>query len=428
MTPSNWPDQGAVRPAARASERSLVGVLLIWPSQLPEVAGLVTLEDFTDTLSRSVFEAMLTLHARGIVPTVPTISDEMHQSGRFQQLGVDASVLVSIEAESPSSRKVDGLCRVIIEESTRRRLALIGKTVHALASDRSIDVGEALDQAKQMVGDVDLPGNVASEVEPLGAFCAGEDDFDWLVPSVMERGDRTLIVAPESAGKSMLMRQIAVTCSFGIHPFNGRAVDPMRVLMVDLENPPSMARRKIRPMLAKARQVRPQGDDTMMGVVCRPAGIDVTRRADALWLAGQIADARPDLVLCGPLYKMFHPDERYETGAKTVTAVLDDLRTRHGFALVMETHAPQEYGGKREMRPIGSSLWRRWTDFGLSFEPIVKGDDSKTIVKVRVWKPRDERQWPRFMRRGGDWPWTPCGDPGAPGEDIYHNQPAEEPF
>lgn len=412
----------------KESERALVGVLLIWPGQLAEAAGTVTLDDFTDNLSKAVFNAMLMLWGRGITPTLPTMSDELRQTGVFDRLGVENSVLATLQAESPSSRQVGGLCRLIVEESTRRRLALVGKTVTSLAADRTVNIDEALDQAKQIVADVELPGQVESEVEPVGRFCEGSDSFDWLVPSVMERGDRTLIVAPESAGKSMLMRQIAVTCSFGIHPFNGRALDPLRVLMIDLENPPSMARRKIRPMLTKAREVRPYGDDTMMGIVCRPAGIDVAHRADARWLAGQIAAARPDLVLCGPLYKMFSPDEHYETGAKAVTTVLDDLRTRFGFALVLETHAPQEYGGKRDMRPIGSSLWRRWTDFGLSFEPILK-DDKRTIVKVKVWKPRDERQWPRFMQRGGAWPWTPCGDPGSPGDNNhYHNQPGEEPF
>ncbi len=428
MTPGEtWPSIGQMTQRGtdpRDSEQALIGVLLIWPNQLPEATELLTPEDFTDAMSRQMFAAMLALWARGITPTAPTLADEL----RHDRAGFDQSVITAVMASAPSSRKVDGLCRVILEESTRRRLALVGKTVHALAGDRSIGIDEALDQAKEIVASVDLPTNVPSEVQPVGAFCEGSEEFDWLVPALLERGDRTLIVAPESAGKSMLMRQIGVTCSFGIHPFHGRPVDPMRVLMLDMENPPGMARRKIRPMLVKARQVRPQGDDTMMGVVCKPSGIDITRRSDARWLASQVADARPDLVLCGPLYKMFSPDERYEVGASTVAAVLDDLRNRFNFALILETHAPQEYGGKREMRPIGSSLWRRWTDFGLSFEPVMKSDGSNPgVIRMRVWKPRDERQWPKFLKRGGDWPWMPCRDPGdETAHDPYLDAPPDD--
>ncbi len=146
----------------------------------------------------------------------------------------------------------------------------------------------------------------------------------------------------------------------------------------------------------------------MMGVVCKPSGIDITKRSDSRWLASQIADAKPDLLLLGPLYKMFAPDDRHEVGARTVTTVIDDLRERFGFSLIMETHAPQEFGGKREMRPIGSSLWRRWTDIGLSFEPMHEKPDT---IHMRVWKPRDERHWPEFLKRGGAYAWTACRDP-----------------
>jgi replicative DNA helicase len=261
------------------------------------------------------------------------------------------------------------------------------------------------------MANVDVPVAGPSEVVDVSTFCAGEDSYDWLVPGLIERNDRIVIVAAEASGKSMMLRQIAITCAFGIHPFGTRHVEPARTLLVDFENPESLIRRKLRPMLAQARHLRPQADPAMMGVLCRPGGIDVTSRTDARWLAAQLTAAQPELVVAGPLYKMFSADDKWEQGARAVTTILDDLRTRLGFALVLETHAPQAFGGHRNLRPIGSSLWLRWPEFGLSFAPL---DDHPEVVKVKAWKARDERFWPEYLQRGGVWPWTPCRDPGGP--------------
>ncbi|HEX7277903.1 MAG TPA: hypothetical protein VF244_11055, partial [Acidimicrobiales bacterium] len=188
-----------------------------------------------------------------------------------------------------------------------------------------------------------------------------------------------------------------------------------------LENPVSLVRRKVRPMFQKARMIRPDGDPGRLGILCRPGGVDVTQRTDARWMSAQITAAKPDLLVAGPLYKMFSADDKWEQGARAVTTVLDDLRTRLGFALVLETHAPQGFGGHRHMRPIGSSLWLRWPEFGMSFAPV---DKHPEVVKVTAWKKRDERHWPAFMRRGGAWPWTPCRDPDGP---LAAEPPPSEP-
>lgn len=226
---------------------------------------------------------------------------------------------------------------------------------------------------------------------------------------------------------SVLLRQMAVCCAIGVHPFSvgARPVDPVRVLLLDLENPTSLIRRKVRPILTKGRSVRPQLDPHMLGIVTRPGGIDVLQRTDARWLQAQIIAAKPDLVVAGPLYKMFSADEKkWEAGAARVTGILDDLRTRLGFALILETHAPHGFGAHRAMRPVGSSIWLRWPDFGLSFAPV---DKHAGVVKVTMWKDRDERYWPKFLMRGGAWPWTPCRDPNGPGADLDPVDPMPEP-
>ena len=39
--------------------------------------------------------------------------------------------------------------------------------------------------------------------------------YDWLIPDLLERGERVIVVAAEGAGKTTLMRQVALMSSAG---------------------------------------------------------------------------------------------------------------------------------------------------------------------------------------------------------------------
>ena len=45
--------------------------------------------------------------------------------------------------------------------------------------------------------------------------------------------------------------------------------------------------------------------------------------------------------------------------------MLDDLRTRFGFALVLEHHAPKPRGGRRDLLPFGSQRWLARPELGI---------------------------------------------------------------
>ena len=114
---------------------------------------------------------------------------------------------------------------------------------------------------------------------------------------------------------------------------------------------------------------------------------------------------RPDLLIIGPLYKLHTGDPIDEQPAKTVAAFLDQLRAEHDLVVVLEAHSPHAPNGtKRPTRPYGASLWLRWPEFGIH---LAKNGD------LTHWRgPRDERDWPDALKRGGEWPWTPT-DPNT---------------
>lgn len=223
-----------------------------------------------------------------------------------------------------------------------------------------------------------------------------ETEYDWLVPGLLERGDRVGITAVEGAGKSTLLRQFGVQCASGIHPFTLEEIDPIRVLLLDFENSPREVRRKLKPLVVQAGERLKHG---YMSVKCKQEGIDLcSTKEDRVWLEDKIATEQAELVLMGPTYKMANGDPNEEKNAKPVVQAIDQLRAKYQFALMLEMHVGHGEGGKRPTRPIGASLWLRWPEFGLNLSP--KG-------AITHWRgQRDQRDWPVALKRGGEWPWT----------------------
>ncbi|HEY7821643.1 MAG TPA: AAA family ATPase [Acidimicrobiia bacterium] len=220
-----------------------------------------------------------------------------------------------------------------------------------------------------------------------------EPEYDWIIPGLIERNDRVILTGEEGHGKSTLVRQFGVAPSAGLHPFTLDSIEAIRVLMVDLENSHRQTRRE----LAKLEPLIRNGDN--FGVIVQPA-LDLTDRNDERWLESHIDANRPDLLLIGPLYKLHDGDPNEEKPAKHVSGVIDRLRTSYGFAVLMEAHTPHAaQGNTRPKRPYGASLWKRWPEFGIHISQY---------GNLSHWRnPRDDREWPTGLQRGGTWPWEP---------------------
>jgi 5S rRNA maturation endonuclease (ribonuclease M5) len=234
---------------------------------------------------------------------------------------------------------------------------------------------------------------------------------DWVIPGLLERGDRLIWTGFEGQGKSVVIRQLAVCAAAGEHPFTGEPITPQRVLFIDCENPDRKSRRHFRNLerIARGRGVPvPEGS---LRILQKPAGIDLTRDEDAAWLLERVTAHRPDLLVCGPFYRLHAADTNEESAARTIVSALDAARIKTDCALITEAHAGHGDSANRSVRPTGSSLLMRWPEFGYGIKPLGEADEDgrSRHVAVLPWRgPREERHWPRELMWGThefDWPW-----------------------
>lgn len=385
-------------PRDERAERAVLGEALHGHAVSADVQAVMAPEDVWTPWLRDVADVCWDLTARSVPCDPASVLTELRRRSK----PVDGPALAGlIGAGVPGTAHA----RTVRECADRRRLIEHATRAVQSANNPASDIRDAAAQLAMhslVLAESDQTRDVA--VRTAAEFIDGPDDYDWLVPGLIERGDRLLLTGSEGAGKTILTRQIAVAVAHGAHPFGGRPFHPRRVLLFDLEN----GERPLRRWLRRLVQVAGSVPDTLW-VEERQAGLDLTRPEDEQHLRSVCEKVAPDLLVIGPLYRLHSGDVSKEEAARHLTVVLDGIRARYRCAIVMETHAPHGNGiGQRDLRPLGSSLFRRWPEFGLGIR--LKDADTAELVSWRGG--RDDRDWPRELRRGGagEWPWVDASD------------------
>lgn len=282
------------------------------------------------------------------------------------------------------------------------------KQIATVFDDGDLTAAQKVNRATML-----LTGLVAEETADEGRLTTwthlmseqDKDTYDWVIPGILERQERVIVVAAEGVGKSTLARQVAILCSYGIQPFSFSAMKPARTLYVDLENPERIIRRNSRPIIDKARLYTNHTPEAH--ILIKPAGFDLLKQQDRAILEKHIRAVQPDILFMGPLYKAF-----VDGGGRTPEAIavevvkyLDYIRDSYGCALWLEHHAPLGNSmATRELRPFGSAVWSRWPEFGLALVPDLTMDDGYFYKLEHFRGEREPRNWPLIMKRGTAFP------------------------
>lgn len=388
-----------VLPYDKLAEDSLIGAMLLRPE-----AALVGVEncnpdDFYVPRNVRIFGAIRNLVSKGSPIDVSLVAAEMMDPSSV----VD---MIELMTNCPMASNAIEYAKVVVRYSTSRKM------LRQFEEDKTIiqSGGDPLEVASHLEKFIGGLGSVRSN-EPEAMTIrelAGSSEriAPVVIPGMMNRDYRTIVVGEEGSGKSLLLRTIAMSASQGFHPFSHQRIDPVRVLIVDLENPTQAILQTGEPYMNNLRLRDPENyDEERLKIWRRPGGIEIRRMADKAELQREIAAHRPELVCIGPVYKMYRrgANESYEDSADEAMAILDDLRTRFEFALVMEHHAAKgKQGERRDLSPMGSQRWMAWPEIGIS---LYKDKDDPTVLNVQRY--RGDRlsgvNWPDKIIRDATW-------------------------
>lgn len=400
------------------AEQAYVGALLLAPqSGKRHVLQLLAGGDFYRPAHATIHAAVAAMLDRGEAIDPITLTAHLQQAGTLALAGGRDYLHACVHA-TPVAANADWYAERITRLALRRALIGAGTRIAAMGYAPEGDPADLAEHAVQMARDVRDHGRAAedSPVMDMWDFLAVEDTHDWVIPGLMERGDRVIWTASEGGGKSMMLRQIAVSAAAGAMPFgfDANALGPQKVLVLDCENSAAQSRRQYRHLMNIAERRHTPVKRGQLHIDVEPGGVDLTTAAGRAWLMRRVETVQPDLMAIGPIYQLSVGDPNSEEHARKVTVALNEARlSGKGCALVLEAHAPHASGyGPRALRPAGSSVWMRWPEFGYGLRPVedARSAEEDRARRVIPWRgARDERQWPTYLKQGhdGTWPWQP---------------------
>lgn len=354
------------------------------------VFSRLTVDDFHVPAHREAFAAAVEIHEAGS-------RVDAHALARRSPLS--AQTLMSNLATFP-----DEAVDTVAGLAWRRRLIAAGAQVVEYARDLAVDADEVARWAGEAVERAQAPSFTPDELIDAAELAREEHSHDWLVPGLLERGDRLILTGMEGHGKSTALRSWGWALASGRHPFTLAPTRRLRVLLVDLENS--------RAQLSRAFAALPDLGAQNMAVACFTAGLNVRDLRDAQRLDALVERHRAELLVIGPLYKAFRTrrgeSKNDETAAEEAAYAFDRLRARHGCALWIEAHAPHGDSGDRAgLRPYGASLWLRWPEFGFGLKQVAESVAGRRQVELRQWRGSRERNrdWPDRLIEGREMPW-----------------------
>lgn len=390
------------------AEEAVLGCCLLSLQALGDVIPILSPDDFYKPLHKEAFAAIESVWRRGDPVDAVTVSGEMSDAGSTAEAGW----LMTLQGATPAiSRARVYADRVVRCSRLRSVLASAAEMTdaayqaHADPDEIHTMVTALANDARLLPRGVELPDDLMLMSEFLERYRSRnpEETADWLVPGMLRKKWRALFISTEGSGKSVALRQIATLVANGLHPFVGQGmpIPPRRVLVVDAENPEDV----IDEQATLIDQLASTGlsESKNLWIWHVEGGLNLRSRKDQAKLEAVIQKVRPELVTMGPVYKLYsNGNTDWEQSAVEFVTFLDGLRSRFGFALLMEHHAPKGANGSRELVPFGSVVWQRWPEFGFRLFPSER-DSRGHPAKLVLGRFRGDRvvsTWPKELVRG----------------------------
>jgi replicative DNA helicase len=153
LHPAGVPAAGRVPPHNLEAEESVLGAMLLSSDAASAAMEICSPGDFYKPAHGHVFSAIMALFERGEPVDAVTVTDELRRSGLLDAVG-DPSLLVSLQANTPSIANAVHYARIVEEHALLRRLVGVAGEIAEIGYSVPEDVGAAVDQAETLVFNV----------------------------------------------------------------------------------------------------------------------------------------------------------------------------------------------------------------------------------------------------------------------------------
>lgn len=367
-------------------------------------------EDFRSFTLGNVFRAIGDLDKDGVVAEPGSIAQ------MFSQYDIQQSALSVVDLYNMLTAVGNGeqaeFYGLKVHDAARRRQAYIAlsQAIQHLDHD-GIAVDETLGQLGKDMAEL-AADTVHEKINPqlLATLLADfdpDDAYDWLVPGLLEKGDRFILTAAPGFGKSTYLQQLALMFAAGLHPVRGEKMDPVRVLFIDPENTQKQWLRAAQ-KLVRACSLKGTVNPAYNLHLANTGRLSLVKGHDLSRIHRLIDQHKSEVVFIGPLYKITAGSLNNEDDAAQLINALDSIHDR-GIALMMEAHPAKGGNGYQNWTPRGSAALSGWPEFGLALTP--DPDDDQCSIVERWRGDRDiTREWPRRLMKGPIFPWVPAPD------------------
>ena len=229
----------------------------------------------------------------------------------------------------------------------------------------------------------------------------------FVLPDMLKRNERLVLTGNEGGGKSVFVYQLLTGAAYGVDTFSMEAIEPKRVLFLDVENNEFQARANLDKIVPTLREIRSDVVPEWRSLKRRVVDLLATKdRADVI---RRVVHYKPDILYMGTAYKLTDVSDETHRSVRAIQSVVDRIRQEVDCSVLIEHHAGHgTMNDRNNMRPEGSSYWLRWPDFGYGLRSLPTSD-GRRLLKVQAWRGdrASDRRYPVAMKQGDVFPWVP---------------------
>ena len=134
-----------------SAEKAILGAMLMKNGEaIPKVNELLSFEDFYREEHRIIYQAILDLHEKNVIPDNVSLCDHLKKIGKLDQVGGPTYIL-ALGDVVPTTANIVYHANIVKEKAILRRLIDAGEEIAGAAYDDTEEINKIMDNAEQKI-------------------------------------------------------------------------------------------------------------------------------------------------------------------------------------------------------------------------------------------------------------------------------------